>query len=149
MNKCNTLYKKYLKSSSSNRDEENYKRYRNCLTKIKRNARVKYYTHQCYTLKSNMSKLWQLINDVIKKTKDKNGVIDYIMIDNIKYYDTNIVSNHFASFYSKLGENLTNQSTQNMHHRIILKKIPTNPNTLFLYDITSYEIKKHIDLTTR
>ena len=32
-----------------------------------------------------------------------------------------------------------------MHHRIILKKIPNNPNTLFLYDITSYEIKKHID----
>ena len=41
MNKCNTLYKKYLKSSSSNRDEENYKRYRNCLTKIKHNARVR------------------------------------------------------------------------------------------------------------
>ena len=104
-----------------------------------------YYTHQCYTLKSNMSKLWQLINDVIKKTKDKTGVIDYITIDNIKYYDTNTVSNHFASFYSKLGENLTKPINTKYAPSYYFKKIPTNPNTLFLYDITSYEIKKHID----
>ena len=122
MNKCNTLYKKYLKSNSSNIDEENYKKYRNCLTKIKCNARVKYYTQQCYTLKSNMSKLWQLINDVIKKTNDKTGVIDYIMIDNIKYYDTNTVSNRFASFYSKLGENLTKSINAKHASSYYLKK---------------------------
>ena len=92
-----------------------------------------------------MSKLWQLINDVIKKTNDKTGVIDYITIDNIKYYDTNIVSNRFASFYSKLGENLTKSINAKHASSYYLKKISTNPNTLFLYDITSYEIKKHID----
>ena len=145
MNKCNTLYKTYLKSNSTNRDEEKYKKYRNNLTKIKRNARVKYYTQQCYTLKSNMSKLWQLINDVIKKTNDKTGVIDYITIDNIKYYDTNIVSNRFASFYSKLGENLTKSIKSKHSTSYYLKKISTNSKTLFLYDITSSEIKKHID----
>ena len=145
MNKCNTLYKTYLKSNSTNRDEENYQKYRNNLTKIKRNARVKYYTQQCYTLKSHMSKLWQLINDVIKKTNDKTGVIDYITIDNIKYYDTNIVSNRFASFYSKLGENLTKSIKAKHSTSYYFKKISTNSKTLFLYDITSSEIKKHID----
>ena len=123
MNKCNYLYKKSLKLDSTKSNEEKYKKYRNCLTKIKRIARVKYYTQRCYTLKSNMSKLWQLINNVIKKTNDKTRVIDYITIDNIKYYKASIISNHFGRFYSKLGEN-------------IIKSINTK-------NLTSYYLKRY------
>ena len=70
-----------------------------------------------------MSKLWQLINNVIKKTNDKTGVIDYIRVDNIKYYEASIISNHFGRFYSKLGEN-------------IIKSINTK-------NLTSYYLKKN------
>ena len=145
MNKCSHLYKKFLKLGSTKIDEEKYKKYRNCLTKIKRVARVKYYTQQCYTLKSNMSKLWQLINNVIKKTSDKSGVIDYITVGNIKYYDANIISNHFGRFYSKLGENIIKSIDTKNRTSYYLKKIPVKPNTLFLHDITSNEIKRHIE----
>ena len=123
MNKCSHLYKKFLKEGSTKIEEEKYKKYRNCLTKIKCVARVKYYTQQCYNLKSNMSKLWQLINNVIKKTSDKSGLIDYITVDNIRHYDANILSNHFGRFYSKLGEN-------------IIKSINTK-------ELTSHYLKKY------
>ena len=88
-----------------------------------------------------MSKLWQLINDVIKKTTDKTGVIDYITIDNIKHYDANIVSNHFASFYSKLGDNLTKSINAKYATSYYFKKIPINPNTLFLYDLHHMKLR--------
>ena len=145
INKCNYLYKKFLKLGSSKSNEEKYKKNRNCLTKIKCIARVKYYTQRCYTLKSNMSRLWQLINNVIKKTNDKTGVIDYNTIDNIKYYEASKISNHFGKFYTKLGENIIKSINTKNLTSYYLKRIPTNPNTLFLHNITSDEIKKHIE----
>ena len=145
LNKCNYLYKRFLKFGSSKIDEEKYKKYRNCLTKIKRIARVKYYTQRCYTLKSNMSKLWQLINNVIKKNNDKTGIIDYITIDNIKYYEASKISNHFGKFYAKLGENIIKSINTKNLTSYYLNRIPANSNTLFIHSITSDEIKRHIN----
>ena len=60
-----------LKHNSTKMQVEKYKAYRNCLTKIKCTTKVKYYIQHCYTLKSNMKKLWQLINNIIKKLMTK------------------------------------------------------------------------------
>ena len=53
-----------------------------------------------------MKKLWQLINNIIRKNNDKTVVIDYITIDNIKHYEASEVSNNFGKFYTELGENI-------------------------------------------
>ena len=45
-----------------------------------RKAKVDYYTKQCYTLKSDTKKLWQLINNIINKTNVRS-VINYITVD--------------------------------------------------------------------
>ena len=145
MNKCTSLYKKFLRHKSTKAQEEKYKTYRNCLTKIKHTAKVKYYIQHCYTLKSNMSKLWQLINNIIKKTNDKTAIIDHITIDNIKYYEANEISNHFGLFYAKLGENIVKSINTKNLTSYYPQKIPTNSNTLFLHDITPEEIKRHIN----
>ena len=44
-----------------------------------------YYIKQCYNLKSNMKKLWNLINSIIGKTHDKliTSIIDHhITVEN-------------------------------------------------------------------
>ena len=84
-----------------------YKNYRNCLTKIKRKVRMDYYTNKCYALKSNMKKLWQLINNIINKSNDKTSIIEYITVNNIQYYGTKEVSNQFGIYYSELGKILS------------------------------------------
>ena len=61
--------------------------------KLKCNARVSYYVNKYYSLKSNVKKLWQLINSIIT-------------VNGIEYYESNEISNHFGRFYSKLGENV-------------------------------------------
>ena len=83
MSKCVHLYKQSIKINALPDKEKKYKLYRNCLIKIKRKAKVDYYTKQCYALKSDTKKLWQLINRIINKSNDKSSVINYITVDKI------------------------------------------------------------------
>ena len=146
MNKCIQLYKKTLIKNAPQHTYNKYKIYRNCLTKIKRNAKVSYYIQKCYSLKSNVKKLWQLINNIIKKTNDKTTLIDYITIYGVECYDPHDISNHFGKFYSKLGENVVKsipESKLTPNH--YLSKLQINPKTLYLHQITPSEIKKYIN----
>ena len=146
VNKCTQLYKKSLIKDAPQQTYIKYKAYRNCLTKIKHNAKVNYYIKKCYSLKSNVKKLWQLINNIIKKTNDKTTLIDYITVNGIKYYNPSEISNHFGKFYSKLGENVVktiHKSKFTPNH--YLNKIKINPKTLYLHHITPPEIKKYIN----
>ena len=52
-----TTVQKSIKEDATLQTELKYKNYRNCLTKIKRKAKIDYYTNRCYALKSNMKKL--------------------------------------------------------------------------------------------
>ena len=155
MNKCTPLYKKSLKADASSITEIRYKNYRNCLTKIKQKARIDYYTNKaridyytnrCYALKSNMKKLWQLINNIINKSNDKTSVIEYITVNNIQYYGAKEVANQFGKYYLEIGQTLA-QKIDNKNESITkyLKKIKSNPKSLFLEGITTTEISKHIN----
>ena len=93
-----------------------------------------------------MKKLWQLINNIINKSNDKTSIIEHITVKNIQYHDAKDVSNQFGIYYSKLGKKLS----QKLHTRSdsiteYLKKIKSNPKSLFLSAITTNEIHKHID----
>ena len=146
MHKCTQLYKQSIKTNSSSNTLHKYKLYRNCLTRIKRKAKIDYYTQQCYALKSDTKKLWQLINKIINKTNDKDSVINYITIDKIRYYDAKSVADKFGKFYSTIGSKLANKIHETKPSiNDYLKNIKTNPNTMYLHPITPTEILRHID----
>ena len=141
-----TLIQKSLSAGASPATEKNTENYRNCLTKIKRKARMEYYSNKCYALKSNMKKLWQLINNVINKNNNKTSIIEYITVNNIQYYGAKEVSNQFGIYYSKLGEKLSQKlGAGKVSISKYLEKIKTNPKSLFMDVITTTEISKHID----
>ena len=143
MNTCTQLYRDTLKNNAPPEIQNKYKSCRNCLTKLKRNGKVNYYVNKCYSLKSNVKKLWQLINSIIKGINDKTNLIDHIAVNNIEYYESKEVSNHFGKFYSKLGENVVNSiGKPKLTPQHYLKKIQMNPKTIYLYHITPNEIKK-------
>ena len=146
MRKCTNLYKQSIKINASPNTVHKYKLYRNCLTRIKRKARIDYYTQQCYALKSNTKKLWQLINKIINKTNDKESIINYITVDNIRYYEAKSVADEFGKFYSTVGLKLTNKIHEtNPSINDYLSNIKTNPNTMYLHPITPTEILRYID----
>ena len=147
MKHCTRLYKNSLKKNVTYENVIRYKNYRNCLTTIKRKAKTNYYINRCYALKSNMKKLWQLINNTIRQTNDKTSIIEYITVDNINYHEAKEISNQFGKHYSELGEKLSQkQRTNNLSVTNYLKKIKTNPKTLFMSAISTKEVQKHIDM---
>ena len=146
MHKCIHLYKQSIKIDSSPDTVNKYKLYRNCLIKIKRKARIDYYTQQCYALKSDTKKLWQLINKIINKTNDKSSAINYITVDKIRYFDAKSIADNFGKFYSTIGSNLANKIHENGPSiNDYLKNIKTNPNTMYLHPITPTEILRYIN----
>ena len=146
MNICTKLYRNTLKNGAPPQSQILYKSYRNTLTKIKRKAKLDYYTKCSYTLKSNMKKLWRLINNVIGHTQDKSTIIVYITSSNIDFYGAEEVDNQLGKFYSELGATLA-QSINSKYAMIneYLSKMHRNKKFLFLQPIAADEIKKYID----
>ena len=146
MDKCLYLYKKTITTDAKDEDVKKYKSYRNCLTKIKRKACTEYYIKQCYNLKSNMKKLWNLINKIIGKSNDKTSIINHITVENVCYYDAKDVANKFSEFYSTVGANLAQNINKNETNIIkFLNKINKNDKMMYLDPITPTEIKQLIN----
>ena len=49
--------------------------------------------------------MWQLINQINGKISNKACVIEYLRIDNIKYFTGKDISNQFAKYFSRVGKN--------------------------------------------
>ena len=146
MNKCLKLYKNSIKNGATTQSITQYKNYRNTLTKIKRKAKTDYYIARSYDLKSNMNKLWNLINNVIGRTRDKSSVIEYITVSNTNIHNPIEISNHFGKFYADLGGSLAN-SIKSKENKIndYLNKIPRCNQSLYLTPIMKTEILHYID----
>ena len=81
--KNNELYKAILKPSAMPETRDRYVKYRNYYNRIKRSARVNYYKLHVEESKTNTKKLWQVINAVINKRKNKRSIIPYITVEGI------------------------------------------------------------------
>lgn len=68
INKKNRLYKEYCKTRNDT-SHNKFKRYRNILNRELKTAREKYYYDLLQVNKNNLSKVWQIINELIGKSK--------------------------------------------------------------------------------
>lgn len=127
MDKCALLYKNTLKHNTTQECIDKYKSYQNCLKKIKGKAKVNYFVQCCYALNLNMKQLWQLINNVIRKTSEKMNILEYLTVENIEYYGARDIANHFRKYYSELGDKLANIiSTSKVSYQHYWKKMKIN-----------------------
>ena len=77
------------------------------LRKCKRRLKLTYYQNKCVEFKKNGKKMWDMINKINGKIKDKSCVIDHLKIDNIKHYTGKEISNQFVKYFSTVGKNFT------------------------------------------
>ena len=84
INKNKELYTTSLVSNSDHSAYTAYKEYNKVLTKVKRAAKINYFKNKCIELKGNGAKLWNLINNTVKKTTNKRQVIDKLKVENIE-----------------------------------------------------------------
>ena len=88
-----------------------YVSFRNNYNHIKRAAQLNYYKLQVEESKTNMKRLWQVINTVISKRKNKGSIIPYITVEGIRIHDSNKIADEFGKFYLTLGSNIAKKIT--------------------------------------
>ena len=74
-----------------------------------------YYQTKVTEYRTNTKKLWQVINQVIRKSKHKGSIITSLNIDGVKTYNSLTISEEFGKFYSTLGSNLSSKIKGGMH----------------------------------
>ena len=101
----NIQFKRYLKNLSDASFEE-YKEYRNKLNSIVRYAKRTYYKDKFIQYKSDMKKIWHLINERIQPSHKSKSSVDCLEVDGRKVTDCkeilNILREHFSSVGKKL-----------------------------------------------
>ena len=110
--KNRSLYKKALKSTSTDQDIAIYKVHRNMLNRLQRSSRMEYYNSKYYEYRQNTKKLWALINQTIKQCKNGGSIIPYITVKGLQTYNSMKIANTFRKFYTSIGNELAATITQ-------------------------------------
>ena len=103
------LYKKTLSATCTEDEIKAYKSYRNTYNALKRKLRSDYNQMKCTEFWQNAQKLWSLINNTIKKVKNRRSIIPYITVNGLRQYNPIKIANCFRDFYPSLGHNLASK----------------------------------------
>ena len=116
------------------------------LDKLKRSEKISYYQTKCLDFKTNVRKLWELINHIIGKTPDKSSVISHITVNKTDILNERAIANEFGKYFSTVGKNFVNKvQTQRRKITHYNKKITRNSQSIYFYCTTEIEIKKLIE----
>ena len=98
------LYQDSIRSGANPLATLKYREYRNILVKIKHEVHKEYYANKCFEFKHNTKKLWQLINDISRKTNNKTELVECLHINNIDCYDASSIVNEFGKYFSYVAK---------------------------------------------
>ena len=143
---CKRLYHNHLKDRANTKLHARYKKYNTELKRTKRAAMKLHYDSKCKDHKDNTKKLWQTINQVIRKSNNKTDVIDSLKIDNIQVTNGSLIVNNFAKYFSNVGKNLAQGMPKpKCTIELYLKEVQNNQKSIFLTLVTNLEVKKIIN----
>ena len=136
------LYIKYKKEPNSF-NEKTYKVFRSNLNKVLRKSERGHYDNLLTENKSNLKKMWSVINEIINKPKHK-PMTDKFVVGDREIYDSGDIAEHFNNFFTNVAKNLaakipdtTEEATSYIEH--------SNINSIFVGEISSDEISKIIN----
>ena len=135
------LYKKTLSATCTEYEIKAYKSYCNTYNALKRKLRSDYYRMKCTEFQRNAWKLWSLINNTIKKVKNRGSIIPYITVNGLRQYNPIKIANGFGDFYASLRHNLASKiipGTTSLS--TYLDTIPRSVNSMIVQPTTVPEI---------
>ena len=107
------LYKKMIVSKFKDECVSKYKRYRNLLTTVLRNARRTYYCQLFEAHKEDTGQTWKSINELLGRNKSKSQQIEKISIgengERGSITTPNEICEAFNDFFVNVGPNLANK----------------------------------------
>ena len=115
----------------------NYKQYRNHLLRI---GEKEYLKEQLWKHKSNMRKTWQIIKNVMNKSRDST-IKTIFHVNNVKTSNKKVISNGFNEYFVNIGATLgkpiprSDKSPMSYMNQNIM-------DTFYTIPITNKEVKK-------
>ena len=141
--KSKILYRKSLENPSS---LSQYKDYFMVLKRTKRIAKLNYYQSLCKDFKNNTKKLWDMINNMIKKTNNKTNILTKLVSNNKEYTSGKDICDVLAKHFSTVGKTYANNikpSSKDLTY--YCNKIPINKNSLYFTPTNTTEINNIIN----
>ena len=103
--KKNDLYNKFLKKRC-NETEQCYKKYKNKLTAILRNAEKEYYRKLLENKKQSCKETWNFLNAIINKRQKDSSYPECFEMNGRKFSNKNDIANGFNIFFANIGKEL-------------------------------------------
>ena len=100
----------------------------------------------CNGFKNNTQKLWDMINNLIKKTANKTTILHKLVINNKKNTSGKDISEILAKHFSTVGKTYANNikpSTRGLNY--YCNKIPVNNTSLYFKPTNMVEISNIIN----
>lgn len=141
INEKNRLFLETKKYPKNKEISDKYKRYKNKLTNLIRETKIKFYKNKIESSKNDSKKLWQNINALTNKTNSKSN------ITSLKDQTGNIINNKkeiaalFNNNFAKMGYNLAEKIKSNTHYKQERIRIV---NSMLLFPTTVNEVRKVI-----
>ena len=139
------LYKISIGKKATNKDHQKYKEYRSMLQRLKRKAKMDHYQEKCQRYKNETRKLWDVINTITGKKRNRDTMIESLKIGNMLTHDAKQITDTFCNFFANVGKeyaNLIPKGNNNIDY--YLNKIPQNQQTMFTIPTSKSEIEKII-----
>ena len=142
--KLRQLYKKTIEVNATDNIIAQYKKYQNNYNRLKRITKIKYYHEKCNAYKSNINKLWKLMNDITGKISDKTNCLELLEINSVEYYMKKYISNYVGDYFANVGKQYAQKIVPSSTHiNEYLSKIGQNRNSFNVLPIDRGEIKKN------
>ena len=100
----------------------------------------------CNDFKNNTKKLWDMINNLIKRTANKTTILNKLVLNNKEYTSGKDISEILAKHFSTVGKTYANNiktSTRGLNY--YCNKIPLNNTSLYFKPTDMVEISNIIN----
>ena len=137
INRKNRLFYKF-KMKKTQQSKNRYISYKNTLTKLLRSEKRKYYAIQLEQYKHDIKNTWKILKQAMNISKMKSKITKLKFKDKI-IEDPDAIANTFNSYFSTIGENLSQNIPLASKHFSTFLSQPI-PNSIFFVPTTKYEI---------
>ena len=134
------IYDKFLKCRSDVTLQK-YKDYKNLFELVKRKSKCNYYNHLIETHKNNSRKTWNIMKEIIGKTKlNNNSFPKKIIINSQEVNNKCDIANAFNDFFVNVGPNLAKNIDKSGNN--FVQFLNTQKTTLPEHDLTEEELHR-------
>lgn len=117
-----------------------YNSYRKALSKTIRAAKSSYQRQRFEQCKSDSGKIWQNINAILNKSRNKQDFPDTLTVEEVTITDLKDIANSFNNYYVNVGPDLSKTIKASASTRFKLPRV-MSADSFFLFPCDSNEVR--------